>query len=191
MSLPIILASSSERRIELLKRINIVPDKIIAPEIDEIVVKGEKPREFAIRMSIEKAQAVSAKIEEGIIIAADTIVVCGGKIIPKAVNDEDVYKALKILSGKRHRVYTAVTLIRNHPSKDKIITKLVTSIVKFKRLTEHDIRGYCLSKEGIGKAGAWGLQGYAESFVTYLSGSCSNIVGLPLYETKLMIDSCK
>lgn len=171
-----------------MKRINIIPDKIIAPDIEEIVAKGEKPKEFAIRMSVEKATIVSAKIEEGIVIAADTIVVCGGKIIEKAENDQDVYQALKILSGRRQRVYTAVTVIKKHPTKrDKISTKLVCSIVKFKRLSEREIKEYCATKEGIGKAGAWSMQGYAEAFVSYMSGSFSNIVGLPLYETKLMI----
>lgn len=188
MSLPIILASSSERRIELLKRINIIPDKIIAPDIEEIVAKGEKPREFATRMSVEKATVVAAQITEGIVIAADTVVVCGGKIIEKAENDQDVYKALKILSGRRQRIYTAVTVIKKHStSQDKIITKLVCSIVKFKRLSEREIKQYCETKEGIGKAGAWSMQGYAEAFVSHMSGSFSNIVGLPLYETKLML----
>jgi septum formation protein len=191
MSLPIILASASKTRLDLLERIGIKPDHIITSGVEEIERKGEKAPQFAVRMSVEKANAVASQFEQGIIIAADTVPVCSGRMLRKAENADDVKQCLELLSGKRHRIYTAVTVIKKSNDKINISSKLVTSILKFKRLTTKEIEFFCSTQEGVGKAGGYSLQGYAESFVSHISGSFSNVLGLPLYETNLLIGSNK
>lgn len=187
MLLPIILASASKTRLDLLERIGIRPDHIIISGVQEIERKREKASQFAVRMSIEKAKAVESQFDQGIIIAADTVPVCSGKMLRKAENADDVKQSLQLLSGKRHRIYTGVTVIKKQQDKTIISSKLVTSILKFKRLSPKEIEFFCSTGEGIGKAGGYSLQGYAESFVSHISGSFSNVLGLPLYETKLLI----
>lgn len=187
--LPIILASSSETRLKLLKRINIIPDKIIASNIDESEKDKELPRNLAIRLAGEKALTIANMNEAAIIIAADTVVAMGRRILPKALTKEEVIFCLKLLSGKRHRVYTGVSVLLKE--NDKIINrkKLVTSIVKFKRLTAQEINFYAQTDEGINKAGGYSIFGFAESFVQFISGSYSNVMGLPLCETVNMLSS--
>lgn len=187
MLLPIILASASKTRLDLLERIGIRPDHIIISGVQEMERKREKASQFAVRMSIEKAKAVESQFDQGIIIAADTVPVCSGKMLRKAENADDVKQSLQLLSGKRHRIYTGVTVIKKQQDKSIISSKLVTSILKFKRLSPKEIEFFCSTGEGIGKAGGYSLQGYAESFVSHISGSFSNVLGLPLYETKLLI----
>lgn len=189
MNLPIILASASPSRLKLLKQIGIIPDKIIPADIDEAEKKGELPKNLAYRLAFEKASFVASSIEEGIIIGADTVSVAGRSILHKAVDGDDVRKYLKLLSNRRHSVYTGVCVIKKTNLETKKSIKVVKSILKFKKLTEAEIEFYCSSGEGIGKAGGCSMSGYAESFVIYMSGSFSNIIGLPLYETNIMLES--
>lgn len=189
-NLPIILASQSPARLELLKQIHLHADKIIPADIDETPLNGELPRNLATRLATEKGYKIAHTIEEGLIISADTVATCSRIVLPKAESIEDVAYCLKILSGRRHRLYTGlcVTKVQNN----KIIqssTKLVTTTLKFKRLTPQEISYYSNCGEGLNKAGGYSVQGFAASFVVMLQGSFSNIVGLPLTETKNMLTS--
>lgn len=189
MKLPIILASKSPARIKLLRQINIVPDFIIPSDIDESEHKGEHPRKLAERLAFEKARAVAQNIEKAIIIGADTVPVVGTKIMRKATNAYDVKESLQILSRRRHQVYTGICIIKKDASNIKISKKIVKSILKFKKLTNKEIEFYCNLGEGIDKAGGYTISGYAESFVSFISGSFSNVIGLPLFETMNMLNS--
>jgi len=189
MKLPIILASASPARLQLLSQVGIKPDFVIPSDIDESERNGELPRHLAHRLSFEKAAFVAATIEQGIIIGADTIPLVGRRIMRKAVTSEDVRQSLKLLSQRRHSVYTGVCVIRKTPMETIKLIKVVKSIVKFKHLSDTEIEYFCSTNQGIGKAGGYTLTGYAESFVSYLSGSFSNIIGLPLYETVNMLKS--
>ena len=186
--LPIILASSSKSRLDLLKTIGIIPSQIISPDIDETPLKKESPRNLAARLSQEKSKKIASNIENGYVIGADSVSARGSIILPKAQSDEDVRYCLKIFSGRRHNIYTGVTILKvenNH-----IIAKrdrIVNTIVKIKRLTETEIEAYVRSKEGLGKGGGICILGIAQVFVSFISGSHSNIIGLPLFETKNML----
>jgi septum formation protein len=175
-----ILASSSPRRLALLKDIGIVPDKVIAADIDETPLKDELPRKLAQRLALEKLKSIAAKEKQGIILAADTVVGCGRRILPKAENHTDVRNCLRLLSGRRHHVYTGVAV---RGADGKIRERVADSIVIFRQLSPADIEAYVKSGEGIGKAGGYAIQGHAAAFIRFISGSYSNIVGLPLYET--------
>jgi septum formation protein len=175
------LASASPRRLELLKQVGIVPDKVVPADIDETPLKAEKPADYARRVSAGKAAKVA---EAGVtVLAADTVVALGRRILPKAETEEQARACLALMSGRRHRVLTAVSVARN----GKIKTKLVTSIVQFKRLTKQEIDAYIESGEWKGKAGGYAIQGKAAALISFMSGSYTNIVGLPLYETLAMI----
>ncbi|MGC0371965.1 MAG: hypothetical protein DGJ47_000666, partial [Rickettsiaceae bacterium] len=165
MTLPIILASASPARLQLLQQIGITPDQVIPADIDEVINKGETPQNFARRMSFEKAQHVASQIEKGIIIGADTVPVCRRQIMRKAKNEQDVRESLEMISQRRHRVYTGVTIIRKDGNKMVSQTKLSESLLKVKKLTKQEIDDFCASGEGIGKAGGYTLTGKAESFV--------------------------
>lgn len=185
MSQPFILASSSPRRLELLKNIGIVPDKILPADIDETPHSEELPRQLAQRLALQKLEATISKTPEAVILAADTVVGCGRRILPKAETDTDVDDCLRLLSGRRHHVYTAVALYAD----GKISRRLADSTVLFKTLTEKEIGAYVISGEGLGKAGGYAIQGLAAKMIRYISGSYSNIVGLPLYEVGQMLAS--
>ncbi|WPY00134.1 Maf-like protein [Candidatus Trichorickettsia mobilis] len=189
--LPIILASQSPARLALLKQVGITPDKIIAADIDESSMRRELPLHLATRLALAKANKITNQIEQGIVIAADTVVATGRKILPKALNNEDIKDCLQELSGRRHRVYTGVCVIRKLDGQLQVRQKLVQTVVKFKNLTNQDIAFYCDLGEGLNKAGGYALSGFAESFVIFLSGSHSNVIGLPLYETLNMLNSLK
>lgn len=189
MNLPIILASASPARLQLLGQIGITPDFVIPSDIDESERAGELPRQLAHRLSFEKAAFVAATIEQGIIIGADTIPLVGRRIMRKAVTSEDVRLSLKLLSQRRHSVYTGVCVIKKTSTETIKLIKVVKSIVKFKHLSDTEIEYFCSTNQGIGNAGGYTLTGYAESFVSYLSGSFSNIIGLPLCETINMLKS--
>ncbi len=181
----LVLASASPRRIELLDQAGIEPDRILPADIDETPLKAEHPRSLAKRLSREKAQSVRAKLategEAGcFVLAADTVVSVGRRILPKAELVDEASNCLRLLSGRSHRVYTGVCLIT--PS-GKARERLVETRVRFKRLTRDEIEAYLASGQWRGKAGAYGIQGLAASFVVKLVGSYSNVVGLPLYET--------
>ena len=182
----LVLASESPRRKALLAQAGIVPDAVAPAHIDEIVLKNELPRAHAQRLAAAKAQIVAEKWRHGpaLILAADTVVACGRRILPKAESDDAVRACLSLLSGRRHMVLTAVALI--DPDK-KIRRRLVETRVSFARLSEAQIESYIQSREGLGKAGGYAIQGRAEVFVRSLNGSYSNVVGLPLAETVALL----
>ncbi|NDE91192.1 MAG: septum formation protein Maf [Alphaproteobacteria bacterium] len=180
----LILASTSPRRLELLKQIGITPDAVSAPDCDETPLKNEKPEALALRLAIAKAQAVHQKFPNDFVIAGDTVVDARAKILPKCADDAQVHACLKKLSGCRHRVYGGVCVI--NPS-GKQFTRLVISTVAFKRLSSTEIERYVASGEGVGKAGGYALQGAAAAFIRFLSGSPSNVIGLPLHEAAQLL----
>jgi septum formation protein len=182
-----ILASSSPRRLALLKDIGIVPDKVIAADIDETPKSKELPRVLAARLARQKMHIVAAQEPEGFILAADTVVACGRRILPKAENAEQVRECLALLSGRRHHVYTAVAL---RAANGKIIERIADSTVAFRILSPSDIGDYVKSGEGVGKAGGYAIQGRAAAHIRFISGSYSNIVGLPLYDVAQMLRGC-
>ena len=176
-NLKFILGSSSPRRLELLKQINFYPNEIFKPEINEDPQKKELPISYVKRMAREKMDVVKKKFPNDLILTADTIVDVGRRIIDKTNEQSKAIKFLELLSGRRHRVSTAFNLY----CKDKIDSlRVVTSVVKMKRLTDNEIKSYIETNEWIGKAGAYGIQGSAEKFIQFISGSYTNIVGLPL-----------
>lgn len=177
---PLILASASPRRMELLSQAGITPDKIISADIDEAPHKNELPREYALRVAKEKAQKIHSENKQNFVIAADTVVSCGRTIFPKAETNDDVKKCLEKLSGRSHTVMTGICIIN---PEEKISAKLVCTRVTFKRLSAKEIEAYINSQEGIGKAGGYAIQGIAGCFVKSINGSYSSVVGLPLYET--------
>jgi septum formation protein len=179
-----ILASSSPRRLMLLKDIGIAPDKTLHTDIDETPKPRELPRQLARRLARAKLEAASAQEKKGFILAADTVVACGRRILPKAETTEQVRRCLRFLSGRRHHVYTGVAL---RTPDGKIIERIGDSVVAFRRLETAEIEAYILSGEGIGKAGGYGVQGLAQIFVRFISGSHSNIVGLPLFDVAQML----
>lgn len=175
----LILASASPRRLELLKQVGIVPQQVVAADIDETPHKAELPAKYAARLAQEKAAVVAAKFPNDIVLAADTVVACGRKIFPKAEDAKTATMCLKHLSGRRHRVYTAICVMKN----DKKYEDIVLTQLKMNRLSDKQIADYVASKQWEGKAGGYGIQGTAEAFIPWISGSYSNVVGLPLYET--------
>jgi septum formation protein len=178
----LILASASPRRLELLARLGIVPDAVAPAEIDETPRRGELPAPYAERMAAEKARAVA---EGGsLVLAADTVVAAGRRILPKAESEDEARAALTLLSGRRHRVLSAVTLI---DAEGRPRNRLSASIVIFKRLSADEIDAYTASGEWRGKAGGYAIQGRAEALVRALAGSHSGVMGLPLYETRALL----
>ena len=174
-----ILGSSSSRRLVLLNQIGIKPDLILSPNIDEKIFSKELPRLYVERMSIEKNKVFQQKYYESIILTADTVVSVGRRILPKTMDINTAEKCLQLISGRRHKVFTSFTLYTpdNSPK-----TKTIQSILKFKRLHPDEISYYLSSKEWEGKAGGYAIQGIAASFINFISGSYSNVVGLPLAE---------
>jgi len=178
----LILASASPRRLDLLARIGVVPDSVVPAEIDETPLRSELPIAYARRMAAAKAAAVA---EAGaLVLAADTVVAAGRRILPKAESEEEARASLASLSGRRHRVHSAVTLI---DAAGRPRHRLSTSIVLFKRLGPDELAAYLASGEWRGKAGGYAIQGAAEALVRRISGSYSGVVGLPLYETRALL----
>ena len=181
-----ILGSQSERRLELLNQIGVKPDLILNPNINEIKKINELPLNYVKRMAIEKNYIFQAKYSGSIILTADTVVSVGRRILPKTIDIKTAEECLKLISGRRHKVFTCFALIA---PKVSIKVKTIQSIVKFKRLTQEEINYYLLSNEWVGKAGGYAIQGKAASFINFLSGSYSNVVGLPLAELYRMLIS--
>ena len=182
---PFILASSSPRRLALLGQIGIVPDQVVSPDINETPHKGEVPRAYALRMAEEKARAALAHHAGSIILACDTTVATGRRIIGEAPqSDADVALALGHLSGRRHHVYSAVAVV---DASGQLRTRLSDTVIQFKRLSALEIANYVASGEGHGKAGGYAIQGRAAAFVLRMAGSYSGVVGLPLYETSALL----
>jgi len=180
----LVLASSSPRRLDLLKQIGIVPDSIKLADIDESPKHREQPRELALRLAIEKAETVKPLYKDDVILAADTVVGCGRRIIGQAASELEARKHLELLSGRRHRVFGGVCII---DSQGELSSRLVTTTVLFKRLSRGEIDTYIANREWEGKAGAYAIQGHASCFVKWITGSYSNVVGLPLYETNILL----
>ena len=178
----LVLASASPRRLELLARIGVIPDSVIATEIDETPASGELPNAYACRMAAEKAAAAQAP--GSLVLAADTVVAAGRRILPKTESEEEARATLMLLSGRRHRVYSAVTLVGPD---DTARLRLSTSIVAFKRLSEDELAAYLKSGEWRGKAGGYAIQGSAEALIRTIMGSHSAIMGLPLFETRALL----
>ena len=182
----LILASSSPQRLELLKQIDIVPDKIVPATIKENPNKSEKPRDFVIRMSKEKALSVSKKYNDSYVLSGDTIVSVGRRIIGKPSNKAEAEKILNLLSGRRHSVLSAVTLITPD---NKEITKVTVTRVKFSRLNNNDLIEYIKTNEWKGRAGGYAIQGKASAFIPWINGSYTGIVGFPVNEVKNLLSS--
>ncbi|HVF36558.1 MAG TPA: nucleoside triphosphate pyrophosphatase [Sphingomicrobium sp.] len=182
----LILASASPRRFDLLARIGVVPDTVDPPQIDESVIKGELPRAYALRLAIEKAETIEARHPEALVLAADTVVAVGRRILPKVEDEATLRACMKLLSGRRHRVLTGVALAI--PGQ-KTRSRLVATMIAMKRLSDAEIEHYAGHGEWLGKAGGYALQGYGEVYVRHIAGSYSNVVGLPLAETRLLLKS--
>ncbi len=182
----LVLASGSPRRLQLLNQAGLEPDALEPAEIDETPERGELPRTLVVRLAREKALAVLSRVRNqddlkgAYILAADTTVAVGRRIMPKPELLEDANACLRMLSGRTHRVYSGLALIGPN---DKVRTRLVETRVRFKRLSNEDLESYLASGEWRGKAGGYAIQGLAGSFVVKLVGSYPNVVGLPLYET--------
>lgn len=176
----LILASASPRRLDLLRQIGVFPDKIIPADIDEAITKSDTPRSLALRLAKSKAVKVSYNYEGYFVLGADTVVSVGSRILSKPINSEQARDFLKLLSGRRSRVFGGVALLSpSHEMRHRV----VETMVKFKRLSEQEINYYVASGEWEGKAGSYAIQGIASKFIPSINGSYSNIVGLPLYET--------
>jgi septum formation protein len=181
---PLILASASPRRANLLAQAGIVPERIIAPDVDETPAKAELPRVYALRLAGEKARRVAQAQDAAFVLGADTVVAAGRRILPKAETPAAIENCLALLSGRRHQVITAVALVLPD---GRLHSRVVLTRVTFKRLTAGEIAAYVASGEGLGKAGGYAIQGRAEAFVRTINGSYSNVVGLPLYETVALL----
>ena len=186
----LVLASGSPRRLSLLNQAGIEPDSLQPTEVDEIPVKGELPRALANRLAKTKAQAAlaSVKIDEELrgsyILAADTVVAVGRRVMPKADMLDEAAACLRLLSGRNHRVYTGICLVT---PRETFRQRLVETRVRFKRIPNEEIEAYLASGEWRGKAGGYAIQGLAGTFVVKMVGSYTNVVGLPLYETMSLL----
>ena len=180
----LVLASASPRRLDLLRQIGLEPDRVDPAEIDEMPRSGELPPAHAVRLAKEKARAVMPRHPGAYILAADTVVACGRRILPKPAELATARFCLELLSGRRHRVYGGIALAG--PDK-RLILRRVDSQVAFKRLSEAEITAYLCSGEWRGKAGGYAIQGRAAALIRWVSGSYSNVVGLPLFETAQML----
>ncbi|TSB05414.1 Maf family protein [Sphingorhabdus contaminans] len=179
----LVLASSSPRRRDLLARLGVVPDRIASPDIDENPRKGEVPRVYALRMAEEKAVAVVRHAGE-IVVAGDTTVAVGRRILPQAADAEMQRGFLELLSGRRHHVLSAVAVI---DAEGRLRSRICDTVVRFKRLGEDEIKHYVDCGEGLGKAGGYAIQGRAEALIDWMAGSHSGVIGLPLYETRALL----
>ena len=180
----LILASASPRRLDLLARIGVEPDAVVPADIDETPRRAERPVDYAVRMADEKAASVAAREPDAVVLAADTVVAAGRRILPKTDSEEEARATLTLLSGRRHRVLSAVTCVAPDGTARH---RLSTSIVGLTRLTANEIAAYLASGEWRGKAGGYAIQGRAEAYVRFLSGSHSGVVGLPLFETRALL----
>lgn len=186
----LVLASASPRRLALLAQIGIAPDEVMVADVDETPLKEETPRALAVRLARAKAEAVKA--EDALVLAADTVVAVGRRILPKAETEEEARACLGLLSGRSHRVYTAIAVRR--VGKQGLLeaggtrTRLVETRVVFKVMSKAEIDAYIASGEWRGKAGGYAVQGLASRYIVSMIGSYSVVVGLPLYETANLLE---
>lgn len=177
---PLVLASASPRRLDLLAQVGVAPDRVDPADIDETPLRDETPRRHALRLAGEKARAVAARSPGCLVLAADTVVAVGRRILPKAETPEQAAYCLKLLSGRNHKVLTGVTAIAPD---GREASRLVETRVQFKHLSDQEQADYLAGGEWNGKAGGYGVQGVAGGFIVDLHGSYTSVVGLPLYET--------
>ena len=182
----LILASASPRRLDLLARIGVTPDAVLPADIDESVPKGELPRQHALRLAREKAEALAAIEPDALVLGADTVVAVGRRILPKVEDEASLRACMKLLSGRRHRVLTGVALAIPGAG---IRERLGETMIAMKRICDEEVDYYASHGEWRGKAGGYALQGYGEVYVRHIAGSYSNVVGLPLAETRLLLKS--
>lgn len=176
----LVLASASPRRLDLLAQIGLAPDAVVPAEIDETPLPNETPRLLALRLAVAKAAKVAAEQPDAYVLAADTVVAVGRRVLPKAESEAEGRACLELLSGRAHKVLTAVAL---RAPGGRAASRLVETRLHFKRLTPAEITAYLAGGEGLGKAGGYAIQGRAGAFVMALQGSYTAVVGLPLYET--------
>jgi len=179
-----VLASASQRRRELLSRLGVTPAEVISADIDESPLKGELPRAHAVRLAAEKARAAAALAPGSLILAGDTVVGVGRRILPKAEDESTARACLRLLSGRRHRVYSAVAVFTPDGRLREAVSE---TILRFKRLSDEEIEAYVAGGEWHGKAGGYAIQGHAEAFCAWLSGSHSGVMGMPLFETRRLL----
>jgi septum formation protein len=182
-ALHLTLASASPRRRDLLARLGIAPDAVSPADIDEAPLKAERPRDYALRMGLEKAAAVDAL---GYVLAGDTVVAAGRRILPKTETADEARECLELLSGRRHTVLSSVVLRAPDGS---MKSRLSENIVRFKSLSREEIDAYLAGDEWRGKAGGYAIQGSAEALIQWMRGSHSSVMGLPLYETRALLKS--
>ncbi len=182
----LILASASVWRRELLCNIGYEPDLVISADIDEAPRPGESHRLLSVRLAVEKALVIAEKYPSDVVLGADTVVSISNKSLPKALTVDDAILCINKLSGRRHKVYTGVAVVYN----GKVTSRVVATTLKFKRLSAEEKDSYINSREWYGKAGGYGLQGYASAFVEWLGGSYTSVIGLPLCETYKMLMGC-
>jgi septum formation protein len=186
----LVLASGSPRRLQLLLQLGIEPVAVVPAEIDETPMRGEKARILSLRLATQKAEIaaravrIDQNLKSAFVIAADTVVAVGSRILPKAELAEEAEQCLRLLSGRGHRVFTSVAVMT---PKGALRSRVVESRVRFKRLSREDLSAYLSSGDWRNKAGGYAIQGFAGSFVVKLSGSYSAVVGLPLYETAALL----
>jgi septum formation protein len=180
----LVLASASPRRLDLLRQIGIAPARVEPAEIDETPLKGELPAQYARRIATAKLDAVAPRHPESFVLAADTVVACGRRILPKAEDQNTVRRCLELLGGRRHHVLGAIAIAA--PGGQRSLRVVDTAVI-FKRLSEAEIAAYVAGGEGLGKAGGYAVQGHAAVFVRAINGSYSNVVGLSLYDAAAML----
>jgi len=188
MNYNLVLASSSERRLSMLNRIGYKPDYVDPPNIDETINTNEKPKSYVNRLAYEKARSVSLRYKDSFILAADTVIVSGGKIYGKAETTIDAFKTLTTLSGKRHKVYGGICIIS--PSNNISLRTIVTQ-VSFRVIDKQEIENYISLGEWKGKAGCYAIQGEASKFVKRINGNYDNIMGLSLIDVDKMLKGLK
>ena len=181
---PLVLASASPRRLDLLRQVGLEPAEIDPADIDETPGPGETPRAYALRMARAKLDAVACRHPGAVVLAADSVVVCGRRILPKAETEQEARACLTLLSGRRHRVLGGIAASGIDGA---VRTRLVETVVRFKRLEAAEFDDYLRCGEWRGKAGGYAIQGRAARFVAFVSGSYSNVVGLPLFETVALL----
>lgn len=181
----LVLASASPRRLALLQQIGLSPDEVVPAEMDESPLRDERPRQLAVRLSVEKGRSVAGRVAPAFILSADTVVAVGRRMLPKAETEAEARACLQLLSGRSHDVLTAISVQApgGHSAQ-----RLVESRVTFKRLSSPEFETYIASGEWRGKAGGYAIQGFAGAFVSHITGSYSAIVGLPLHETAALLE---
>ena len=179
----LVLASASPRRRDLLAQIGIVPDAITPADINEDPIPGELPRDHALRLAREKAAKIAAQTPDSLVLAADTVVGVGRRILPKTETREEAESCLRLMSGRNHRVFTGVAAIAD----GHLRSRVVETRIGFKRLSDMELTTYLDSREWQGKAGGYGIQGLAGAYIVKMVGSYTNVVGLPLYETRNLL----